>query len=53
MGNLLPTVVQEPHVPDGATRAPEQPHKNMMSYVSSKETLTTEVLWALKVALSH
>ena len=25
----------------------------MMSYVSSKETLTAEVLWALKVVLSH
>ena len=53
MKNLLPTVVQEPCVPEGASRAPEQPPKNMMSYLSSKETVTAEVLWALKVVLSH
>lgn len=32
--NLLPTVAQEPHIPAGASRAPEQPSKNMMSYIS-------------------
>ena len=51
--NLLPTVVQEPCIPEGASRAPDQPPKNMMSYVSSKETVTAEVLWSLKVVLSH
>ena len=50
---MLPTVVQEPCVPEGASRVPEEPPKNMMAYVSSKETVTAEVLWALKVVLSH
>ena len=45
--------MQEPCVPEGASWAPEQPPKNMMAYVSSKETVTAEVLWALKVVLSH
>ena len=50
---MLPTLVQKPCVPEGASRVPEQPPKNMMAYVSSKETVTAEVLWALKVVLSH
>lgn len=49
----MPTAIQEWLVQEDASRAPEQQGKGITSYLLSNENLAAEILWALKVVLSH